>query len=226
MVEHQRSIMAVMGIDLWMPKTDVDTRAYSNSLYRDQAAPENQSYQNFKDLGSIQEQGKRLDQAPAQKIDIHLPKQEKTNLPVAKNIQVEKANQSPELKTSLTTETGPALKVEAFELQALCLEHSVILVDVTNMSTEHTQLWRNIQSAIQGQYFELKWPFALINLQDGRGAESYIDGFLNAICAEKTKISLGQLPHLHDHTMLELASLQEMIEQPALKAKLWQIMQK
>lgn len=225
MVEHQRSIMAVMGIDIWMPNTDVDTRAYSNSLYRDQATPENNVFQSFKDSTGLQDQTKHQDQSPVYVEEIDALKPEKTIQPLAKTIQVKEAVQVTQLSTSLSAETPSALKLDAFELQALCLDNCVIVVDVMSMSAEQNQLWRNIQSAMHGQYFQLKWPFALINLQDGRGAKSYIQGFLDAICAEKTKICLGQLPHIHAHAMLELASLQDMLEQPALKAKLWQMMQ-
>lgn len=219
MVEHQRSIMAVMGIDIWMPKIEVDTRAYSNSLYRDQAALENNVFQSFKDLTNLQ------DQTLTQVDDIEVLKQEKTIQPVVKKIEVEKKVQVTELSASLNDEIRQTLKVDTFELQALCLAKCVIVVDVTNMTTAQNQLWRNIQSTIQGQYFELKWPFALINLQDGRGAKTYIQGFLDAICAEKTKICLGPLPHINDHAVLELVSLQGMLEQPMLKAKLWEMMQ-
>lgn len=89
MVEHQRSIMAVMGIDIWMPKIEVDTRAYSNSLYRDQAALENNAFQSFKDLTNLQ------DQTLTQVDDIEVLKQEKTIQPVVKKIEVEKKFKSP-----------------------------------------------------------------------------------------------------------------------------------
>ncbi len=224
MVEHQRSLMAVMGIDIWMPKTVIDTRVYSNSLYRDQAAPEiyaDQIVQKINDTHALQQS---QDQASEPIKDIQALKQEKNHQPTAKNIPVDTTHQNAQAHTS--AENRLTLKVEAFELQALCLEHCVILVDVTSISAEQNQLWRNIQSAIQGHYFQLKWPFALMNLQDGRGAKSYIQGFLDAICVEKTRISLGQLPHLQEPTIIELPSLYAMLEQPALKAKLWQMMQK
>ena len=231
MVEHQRSIMAVMGVDIWMPKTDVNTRAYSNSLYRDQAAPETNLFQNFKNLNDLQDQNNLhhnnlQNQALHQVDDIQTLKQEKIIQPLAKNLHIEKTATVAESSLSISTETRPISNVDAFELNALCLDNCVIVVDVTIMSAEQNQLWRNIQSAIQGQYFQLKWPFALINLQDGRGAKSYIQGFLDAISAEKTKICLGELPHTPDHSILELPNLQEMLEQPILKARLWKIMQK
>ncbi len=40
LAEHQRSILAAMGIDLWIPQVDVQTRHYQNTLYRDVAQNE------------------------------------------------------------------------------------------------------------------------------------------------------------------------------------------
>ena len=36
-----------------------------------------------------------------------------------------------------------------------------------------------------GHYAELKWPFPLAAYQDQRGVGSYIQGFLDAVAAEK-----------------------------------------
>jgi hypothetical protein len=65
----------------------------------------------------------------------------------------------------------------------------------------------------------------MLQLQDGRGAAMYIQGFVDALRQERKVISLGQLPYLNNTEMFELASLQEMIEQPLLKRRLWQFMQ-
>ena len=53
------------------------------------------------------------------------------------------------------------------------------------METEEKQLWANIQKAKVGQYSELRWPFSLAAYQDQRGVGSYIQGFLDAVAAEK-----------------------------------------
>lgn len=219
MLEHQRSIMAVMGIDLWMPKTAVDTRAYSNSLYRDQVEPELDDERNTY-LNAVQPNNIIAIEEVASVVD-----SAKTTVPIAKNNVDEKLEINAQSTAQTNAEARPALQVAAFELQALCLECCVIVVNVTEITAEQNILWRNIQSAIQGQYFELKWPFALSNLQDGRGAPIYVQGFLDAICVEKTILSLGELPYGNAESMITLASLEEMLQQPQLKAKLWQCMQ-
>jgi len=63
------------------------------------------------------------------------------------------------------------------------------------------------------------------NSSDGRGASSYVSGFLDAISTEKNILCLGQIPHLTSSAHIQLASLQEMVEQPLLKKRLWQFMQ-
>jgi len=42
---------------------------------------------------------------------------------------------------------------------------------------------------------------------------------------EKNIISLGSIPHVTHNKMIQLASLQEMLDQPILKKRLWQFMQ-
>ncbi len=74
-------------------------------------------------------------------------------------------------------------------------------------------------------FFALQWPFGLVNLQDGRGAASYVQGFIDAISLDKNVICLGDIPHLEHAKVYPLASLQQMIEQPLLKKRLWQFMQ-
>ena len=66
----------------------------------------------------------------------------------------------------------------------------------------------------------------MLNFQDSRGVDSYVQGFLDAISADKNIILIGQLPYLADPKSINLASLQEMLDQPLLKKRLWQFMQK
>ena len=62
-------------------------------------------------------------------------------------------------------------------------------------------------------------------MQDGRGASSYIQGFLDVFSTEKNVLCLGEIPHLQASHSIQLASLQEMLIQPLLKKRLWQFMQ-
>ena len=105
------------------------------------------------------------------------------------------------------------------------LSDCVLLLDVQEMNADQQRLWSNIQAAKPGDYFELKWPFALAQFQDGRGASLYIQGFIDGLAQDKKVISLGRLAHLENSEVICLASLAEMIEQPILKKRLWQFMQ-
>lgn len=234
MVEHQRSIMALMGIDLWIPKSGVRTHVYNiTSLYRDQAEPETSSDLSFDSLGleskTLQKSEDihlKHNQSQIQNHDLSLRVQpiEKTQHALEKSVQTS-------ISTALTlSEISPDTKsvqqIESFELQAVSLDHCVIVTNATTLTQEQATLWRNIQFAVNGQLIELKWPFALMPLQDVRGASIYVKGFLDAISSDKRMIFLGTLPYILKHSSIELASLQEMLDQPISKRKLWEMIQK
>ncbi|MFI7927257.1 hypothetical protein ACFMJ9_20585, partial [Acinetobacter baumannii] len=90
---------------------------------------------------------------------------------------------------------------------------------------EEKQLWANIQKAKVGQYSELRWPFPLAAYQDQRGVGSYIQGFLDAVAAEKKILCLGKCTYIQHANIIHLASLKEMLDKPLLKKRLWQLMQ-
>ncbi|MDO6642630.1 hypothetical protein [Acinetobacter guillouiae] len=225
--EHQRSILATMGIELWIPKVDVQTRHYENALYRDIAQVE-------QDIAVVPELNTHLTQSDAklENQKVQPPQIEKAHQPEVSLLkrnpetQLTEEVSAPEQiqqQTNFTVE--PALQIAPFEIQAYCIESCVIFVDCTQISADQFTLWGNIQQALVGQFYDLKWPFPMLQLQDGRGAAMYIQGFVDALRQERKVISLGQLPYLNNTEMFELASLQEMIEQPLLKRRLWQFMQ-
>ena len=214
MIGHQRDILATLGIDIWVPKDAACQNMPSSSIWRDQAAPEYLS---------------EIVVAKAQTLIVPEPKAEPLKTldqpdplpgptPVVKEVQAEIVPQ--------VVEERPALHIAAFQLQAFGLPHCVIVTDATELSAEQQQLWNNIQQALQAEYYELQWPFPLINFQDGRGAESYVQGFIDAISADKNIIFLGQFPYFNHSQSIHLAGLQEMLDQPLLKKRLWQFMQK
>ena len=212
MIGHQRDILATLGIDIWVPKDAACQNMPSSSIWRDQAAPEYLS-------GIVV--------AKAQPLIVPEPKAEPLKTldqaeplptPAVKEVQAEIALP--------VVEERPALHIAAFQLQAFGLPHCVIVTDATELSAEQQQLWNNIQQALQAEYYELQWPFPLINFQDGRGAESYVQGFIDAISADKNIIFLGQFPYFNHSKSIHLAGLQEMLDQPLLKKRLWQFMQK
>ena len=214
MIGHQRDILATLGIDIWVPKDAACQNMPSSSIWRDQAAPEYLS---------------EIVVAKAQPLIVPEPKVEPLKTldqpdplpaptPVVKEVQAEIVPQ--------VVEERSALHIAAFQLQAFGLPHCVIVTDATELSAEQQQLWNNIQQALQAEYYELQWPFPLINFQDGRGAESYVQGFIDAISADKNIIFLGQFPYFKHSKSIHLAGLQEMLDQPLLKKRLWQFMQK
>ena len=225
MVEHQRSILSVIGIDLWMPKTDAPTRTYTSSLYRDQAAPEYNHFQDFQvnnlDVCDVvQTEKNQNSHVVTQTIQAREHRLEKSN--------VERTDQQRNLKSGvvISTEVREAVYVAPFELQALSLENCLILVDSTELTQEQATLWHNIQMAKTGQFSALKWPFALAPLQDGRGVQVYIQGFVDALKVDKQILSLGEISHATLDQIVALPSLQEMLDQPQLKRALWNYMQK
>ncbi len=54
---------------------------------------------------------------------------------------------------------------------------------------------------------------------------SYIQGFLDAVAAEKKILCLGKCAYIQHANIIHLASLKEMLDKPLLKKRLWQLMQ-
>ena len=225
--EHQRSILATMGIELWIPKVDVQTRHYENALYRDIAQVE-------QDIAVVPELNTHSTQSDAKTENqkVQPPQIEKAHQPEVSLLkrnpetqQIEEVSAPEHIQQQTNFTVEPALQIAPFEIQAYCIESCVIFVDCTQISADQFTLCGNIQQALVGQFYDLKWPFPMVQLQDGRGAAMYIQGFVDALRQERKVISLGQLPYLNNTEMFELASLQEMIEQPLLKRRLWQFMQ-
>jgi len=207
MIGHQRDILATLGIDIWIPKGDV-CQQHQVSIWRDQAPAELHSE-------IILPQPTQI--APVEKAPLIAPE------PVTVEVKTEVKSEAPVVVAS--QEQREILYIPPFNLQALSLEHCTIVIDATEMTEQTQLLWTNIQRALQSEFYELNWPFPWVNLQDGRGVESYIQGFLDMMSLEKNIISLGSIPHVTHSKMIQLASLQEMLDQPLLKKRLWQFMQ-
>ena len=230
LAEHQRSIMAAMGIDLWVPKVNVQTRQYQSALYRDvvRAEAEITAPIEFSNP-SIHSTIVNTDQNIADKSqnsnkllqsEVSLLKR---NNETQKTEEISKPEQ---IQKQTEFNNVPAIQIQPFEIQAFCNEDCLILVDYTDLNADQKTLWINIQRSVTGQYYELKWPFPMLQFQDGKGAAVYIQGFVDALKQERKIISLGQLSHLKSSDVIQLASLQEMLDQPILKRRLWQFMQK
>ncbi|WP_180003689.1 MULTISPECIES: hypothetical protein [unclassified Acinetobacter] len=208
MIGHQRDILATLGIDIWIPKGDV-CQQHQVSIWRDQVPAELHSE-------IILPQPTQI--APVAKAPLIAPE------PVTVEAKAEVKSKVPVMVAPIQ-EQREILHISPFNLQALSLEHCTIVIDATEMTEQTQLLWTNIQRVLQSEFYELNWPFPWVNLQDGRGVESYIQGFLDMMSLEKNIISLGSIPHVTHNKMIQLASLQEMLDQPILKKRLWQFMQ-
>ena len=211
MIGHQRDILATLGIDLWIPRGEV-CQPHQNQLWRDQAAPE---------LATDILRPTRPLQGVAPVIaPIEPPVQQSTD-----SIVENKPVEAVERATPMPEQAREHVQVEAFSLQMLSLNHCNILIDATQLNEAEQQLWMNIQRAVLCEFSELNWPFPWVNAQDGRGVGAYIQGFIDGQGADKNILTLGHVAHLTHPKIIQLASLQEMLDQPILKKRLWQFMQ-
>lgn len=213
MIGHQRDILASLGIDIWVSRTAVSQYLPQSSVWRDQAAPELQSEIIVPTVTVVSEQN--VKPIPSEQRDVS-----------AKNATISpEVDTTKQVEAERVVEVRSMLHIEAFSIEAIQLVDCLILCDSTALSQEQQQLWRNIQFALQAQYHALQWPFALEILQDGIGVENYVQGFVDALCADKHVISLGKIPHFNSEQCQTLADLQEMLDQPLLKKQLWNAIQ-
>ncbi|MDO3665511.1 hypothetical protein [Acinetobacter higginsii] len=215
MIGQQRNILATLGIDVWIPREVVCQKNTAPNLWRDQIVEEaSQPLTPILDVvPTLQEiqVASRPTLAITEK-EISQPT-EIIAKPIVKEAVVEKE------QIVITTQ------IQAFELQMYVLENCAILLESSQLSDAQRQLWQNIQKARLGQYAELKWPFPLAAFQESRGLPSYIQGFLDATASGRKILCLGQLDFIQHSNILHLASLEEMLAQPVLKRRLWQLMQ-
>ena len=227
--EHQRSILAAMGVDVWVVQAEFQPHCYTHHLYRDLEIPDEPLSQivDFQSM-VISAQTISPGSSPSQlhqpivALQSHVEFKQKADLDIIQQPQSEEtARQAHQpVEGSL-----PALYIEPFRIQAFCMQHCLCVLDALSLTAEQQQLWNNIQQSVAGQLYELNWPFALPGFQDGRGAESYVQGFLDAHGLDRHILSLGHVQHLTSGQVLILASLEDMLQQPQLKRRLWQLMQ-
>lgn len=209
MIQQQRQQLAMMGIDVWIPRhMAARTLPGSVTCWRDQ------------DLGKDQTPSISVQPVTA-KIEIKDPK---VIQPIKQEIQKPVQQQVLSQAASVVV-TAQAEPVQAFQLQALVAEKFVLFTDQLNLNTETLALWRNIQAALSLQDAGLQWPFPLANLQDTAGLSDYVQGFLDVVAAEKTIFCFGSLPAGLTLEHQQLASLADMLQQPLLKQQLWKLIQ-
>ncbi len=213
MIGQQRNILATLGIDIWIPRTQVCQKNNAHTVWRDQIVESHTA------IITSTIDVPAFEQKPSKPLLPEAPKVvEQPSIAISDVPQSERVVEKPVIAVEQET-------ITPFELQAYCLEKCVIFVDVTALEKEEKQLWTNIQKAKVGHYAELKWPFPLAAYQDQRGVGSYIQGFLDAVAAEKKILCLGKCAYIQHANLIHLASLKEMLDKPLLKKRLWQLMQ-
>ena len=213
MIGHQREVLASLGIDLWVPDFLPSQQNATTSIWRDQSTTE-----------IISEIVRPQSQPEAKSIPEHPPVQHKLPHPAPPAEIVAQPIEQEAVATLKEEIVREAIHVEAFQLQAVALEHCALVIEATQLSLEQQQLWQNIVQALPAQKYALNWPFPLLNFQDGRGVQSYIQGFIDGLSQGKTVIALGSIPNANGIKVTQSASLQEMLDQPLLKKALWHMM--
>lgn len=211
MIGHSREVLANLGIDIWISREVVCQELPQSTIWRDQNTPEVMLDLTLQDQSIVADV---LLNDPILSFETEQP------------VQV-KGESKPQLAPviAIEQELRPTVVLEPFNIQALVLPHIVILMEGSNITADQQMLWSNIQRAVQAEFTELNWPFALPDLQDGYAVNSYIQGFLDVISIEKTILVLGQIPHYQNSNMMYLATLQDMLDEPLLKRRLWNFIQ-
>ena len=215
MIGQQRNRLAALGIDVWIPREVVCQKNTAPSLWRDQL------------IDDVSKSTERTFEVAPILEDIPATSAQTPPIAEIEVSQQTKVVTEPIVKAALDEKEQIVItaQVQSFELQMYVLENCAILLETSQLSDAQSQLWQNIQKARLGQYAELKWPFPLAAFQESRGLSSYIQGFLDAIATQKKILCLGQLDFIQHANILYLASLEEMLAQPLLKRRLWQLMQ-
>jgi hypothetical protein len=214
MIGQQRNVLATLGIDVWIPREVVCQKNTAPSLWRDQVVEEVQQAPVLAFETAPVAQDIQVTPQTAPVTEIERPQQAKV---VAEAVVKEAVVEKEQIVITA--------QIPAFELQMYVLDNCAILLESSQLNDAQRQLWQNIQKARLGQYAELKWPFPLAAFQESRGLSSYIQGFLDATATSKKILCLGQLDFIQHSNILHLASLEEMLAQPLLKRRLWQLMQ-
>lgn len=108
MIGQQRNILATLGIDVWIPKTQVCQKNNAQSLWRDQAAPEGEPIILPSKNNPVVEQPTKpqVNEVPKVEPEIAVP------LPV----------EVPPVVSPRTEVQAPVVTIASFELQAFALE--------------------------------------------------------------------------------------------------------
>lgn len=219
MVRQQRHILAAMGVDVWIPRNLSCQKKQPYTIWRDQSENITTFEQPQQSDAAIQK--KTVEPKSLLKHDEQSSQKPKL---IAKQVIEQTQPKSEPIQSQQIVQSFTATQTDlSFVLEAYRLNHVILLVESSQLTPEQRQLWQNIQAAISGSYSELAWPLPLESFRDPRGVHVFVQGFIDYQLQERSILTLGNIEFFSHSKSLQLASLQEMIDQPLLKRRLWQL---
>ncbi|MFT4021002.1 MAG: hypothetical protein QM666_05720 [Acinetobacter sp.] len=217
-MNEQPHLMQILGIDVWIPRSAQVQVQETHSLWRDHDLTISEILQSESSdkitLDIVQPEFDASFVAPEL-----LQHQQETANPVQPSI--ENSLVEPSIVES-SIELVQPLQLEQFHLHVLQHHRFVIITEQQHLTQQTQILWRNIKHALKLSTAELQWPFPLPDLQDGHAVNDYIQGFLDIVAHDKIMVVLGELPIVLGQSSQQLPSLQNMLDAPLLKSKLWE----
>lgn len=123
--------------------------------------------------------------------------------------------------------TANSTTAVSFELEGFSFNHHSILVDKKQLTAEQIQLWQNIVSVLNGEFYQLSFPIC-VGMTDAEYAQQSLDGFLCRL-GQQTQhpvLCLSPLPNgVQLKQAVDAPLLADMLVTPKLKQTFWQQLQ-
>lgn len=129
--------------------------------------------------------------------------------------------------TTVADTTANSTTAVSFELEGFSFNHHSILVDKKQLTAEQIQLWQNIISVLNGEFYQLSFPIC-VGMTDAEYAQQSLDGFLCRL-GQQTQhpvLCLSPLPNgVQLKQAVDAPLLADMLVTPKLKQTFWQQLQ-
>lgn len=129
--------------------------------------------------------------------------------------------------TTTADTTANSTTAVSFELEGFSFNHHSILVDKKQLTAEQIQLWQNIVSVLNGEFYQLSFPIC-VGMTDAEYAQQSLDGFLCRL-GQQTQhpvLCLSPLPNgVQLKQAVDAPLLADMLVTPKLKQTFWQQLQ-
>lgn len=129
--------------------------------------------------------------------------------------------------TTTADTTANSTTAVSFELEGFSFNHHSILVDKKQLTAEQIQLWQNIISVLNGEFYQLSFPIC-VGMTDAEYAQQSLDGFLCRL-GQQTQhpvLCLSPLPNgVQLKQAVDAPLLADMLVTPKLKQTFWQQLQ-